>query len=160
MKRTKHHKSRGKSQKKTETKAKHTFDNDHARLATLTMIPLPVRGNVHARLEAPAKQAEIDLDIPKRDRDVVPVLTARMCLVKVMMPMAAPDKTRARPATLTNTPLNLLGNILVIPTKVLIPTIKLTRDITSSTACPGVPGQRPRHASGSDCVSLAMIAMK
>jgi hypothetical protein len=152
VKRTIYHKSLGKSQK-TETKVKHDLVHIHAHLATITMIPLRVRGNVRARLEAPEKQLGIDLDITKDDQGVV----------KVTMPMVAPDKVHARPAALTNIALNHRGNVLVkapIFTNAPIPTLKLTKDTTSNTACPGVPVRKPRHARGSACASQAMMAMK
>ncbi len=129
----------------------------------MTMIPLSVPGNAHARLGAPAKQAEIDLDLTEGEQDVVPVPTEATSLDKVTMSMVAPGKVRARPATRTNIPLNLRGNDLVKPTTFmndLTLTTKLTKDITSSTTCPGVPGRKPRHGCGSALASLTMLAMK
>ncbi len=162
--RTTHHKSRGKSRrKKVDAKVRHDFASVRARLATITMISLLVRGNARARLEAPAKQAEIDLDLMEGDQGAVPVPTEPTSLDKVTMPMAGPGKVRARPETLTNILLIPRGNDrvkLMTFTNDLTLTTKLTKDITSSIACPGVPVRKPKHACGSDRASLTLLAKK
>jgi len=38
--------------------------------------------------------------------------------------------------------------------------MKLTRDIIGSTVCPGVPGRKPRHASGNVHARLATLVRK
>jgi hypothetical protein len=162
--RTTHHKSHGRSRrKKVDAKVSHDFGSVRARLATITMIPLRVQGNPRARLEALAKQAEIDLEQTEGDQDAVPVPIEPTSLDKVTMPMAGPGKVRARPATLMTIPLTPRVNDLVKPTtftNALILTAKLTKGTTSSTTCPGVPGRRPRQGCGNARVSPTMLAMK
>jgi len=142
---------------------KHDFGNARARLATLTIIPLRVRGNDHARLVVPAKLAEINLVLTRADQAVVLVPTGLTILDKVTMPTVDPGKVHAHSGTLTNTPPNLPENDLVKPAtfaNALTPTTKLTKDIINSIACQGIRGRKPRNAYASASVSLTTIAMK
>jgi len=145
------------------TRAKHNFDDVRAHLATLTMTPLHVSGNAHDKLVTLATQERTGPVPMKRAQDDMPSHPELTNHDNSTMPMDGPGKVRAHPVNLTKPPPSLQENDLVELTtfmNALTPTMKLTRDIISSTVCPGVPGRKPRHASGNVHASLATLVRR
>lgn len=152
------HRGHGKSRrKKIASKEIHDFGNVHARLVTLMMIPLRARDNTHAR---PARTGKV---LTRGNQGVVALPPGPTILDRDTMLMEDPGKAHIHPATLTNTLLSLSGNgpvRLATFVNALIPTTKLTKDITGSTIYPGIPNRMPRHVFASACDSRTIPAMK